>query len=85
MPVAILLSVNSLNVDMMQRLCCLNLFAQIYIGITYSSKSMMNKLRICYNNCLRRLMNIPKFCSASQMFVYLNVPSFGEILRRNMA
>ena len=46
--------------------------------------NMMNKVRICYNNCLRRLMNIPKFCSASQMFVYLNVPSFGEILRRNI-
>ena len=45
---------------------------------------MMNKLRICYNNCLRRLMNIPKLCSASHMFVYLNVPSFAEILRRNI-
>ena len=29
-------------------------------------------------------MNIQKFCSTSQMFVYLNVPSFGKILRRNI-
>ena len=27
-------------------------------------------------------MSIPKFCSASQMFVYLDVRSFGEIRRK---
>ena len=44
----------------------------------------MNKLRIAYNNSLRRLLNIPKRSSASEMFVYLNIPSFGELLRQNI-
>ena len=44
--------------------------------------STLNKLRVAYNNCLKRLMSMPKFCSASQMFVYLDVRSFGEIRRK---
>ena len=49
-----------------------------------TSKTAMNKLRIAYNNSLRRILNIPKRSSASEMFVCLNVPSFGEILRKNI-
>ena len=45
-------------------------------------KTTMNKLRIAYYNSLRRLLNIPKYNSASEMFVCLNIPSFGELLRR---
>ncbi len=41
---------------------------------------MINKLRVAYNNGLRRLMNLPYNNSASDMFVYLNVPSFGELV-----
>ena len=44
----------------------------------------MNKLRIAYNNSLRRLLNIPKYNSASEMFVCLNIPSFGELLRKSI-
>lgn len=49
-----------------------------------TSKTAMNKLRIAYNNSLRRILHIPKRSSASEMFVCLNVPSFGEILRKNI-
>ena len=42
----------------------------------------LHKLRVAYNNYLRRLMSIPKFCSASQMFVYFDVRSFGEIRQK---
>ena len=41
----------------------------------------MRKLRISYNNSLRRLLNIPKYNSASEMFVNLNIKSFGELIR----
>ena len=56
----------------------------MYCSHLWSSfkKCTLNKLRVAYNNCLRRLMSIPKFCSASQMFVYLDVWSFGEIRRK---
>jgi len=47
-----------------------------------STKTAMNKLKIAYNNSLRRLLGIPKYNSASQMFVNHNVPSFGELLRK---
>ena len=42
----------------------------------------MRKLRIAYNNSLRRLLGIPKCNSASEMFVQLNIKSLGELLRK---
>ena len=41
----------------------------------------MRRLRIAYNNSLRRLLDIPKHNSASEMFVLLNIKSFSELLR----
>ena len=40
----------------------------------------MRRLRIAYNNSLRRLLGIPKHNSASGMFVQLNIKSFGDLL-----
>ena len=39
------------------------------------------KLRIAYNISLRRLFGIPKYNSASEMFVQLNIKSFGEFFK----
>ena len=47
------------------------------------SKKVLNTLRVCYNNSLRYLLNLNKFCSASLMYVYYNVKSFPEVMRRN--
>ena len=44
----------------------------------------MRKLRLSYNNSLRRLLNIPKHNSASEMFVNLNIKSFGELIRNHI-
>ena len=42
----------------------------------------MQRLRIAYNNSLRKLLGIPKHNSAiSGMLVQLNIKSFGELLR----
>ena len=43
--------------------------------------SLLNKLRVAYNNSLRRLLKIP-ITSASDMFASLNIPSFDELLRK---
>jgi len=48
------------------------------------TKKQLNKLRVCYNNSLRRLLNLPTWNSASTMFVNLNIPSFGELLRKSI-
>ena len=42
----------------------------------------MKNLKIAYNNSLRRLLGLPSHNSASGMFVNLNIPSFGELLRK---
>ena len=44
----------------------------------------MRKLRISYNNSLRRLLNTPKHNSASELFVNLNIKLFGGLLRNNI-
>ena len=48
----------------------------------YSSKTAMKKIKIAYNNSLRRLLSLPKHNSASEMFVNLNILSFRELLRK---
>ena len=42
----------------------------------------MKNLKVAYNNSLRRLLGLPSHNSASSMFVNLNIPSFGELLRK---
>ena len=41
------------------------------------------KLRISYNNSLRRLLNILKHNSVSDLFVNLNFKSLGEFLKKH--
>ena len=41
----------------------------------------MKNLKVAYNNSLRRLLGLPSH-SASSMFVNLNIPSFGGLLRK---
>ena len=48
------------------------------------SKYNLHKLNMLYNNSFRFLLNLPKSCSASQMFVFGSTPSFYEILRKNI-
>ena len=42
----------------------------------------MKNLKVAYNNSLRRLLGLPNHNSANGMFVNLNIPSFGELLRK---
>ena len=44
----------------------------------------LKRLRIDYSNSLRRLVGIPKHNSASEMFVHLNIKSFGDLMRNNI-
>ena len=39
-------------------------------------------LRIAYNYSLRKLLGIPKYNNASEMFQFFNIPSFDELLRK---
>ena len=45
------------------------------------TKTALKKLKIAYNNSLRRFMRLPWRNSASKMFVNLNIYSFDKMLR----
>ena len=47
-----------------------------------STKTAMKNLKVDYNNSLRRRLGLPSHNSTSGMFVNLNIPSFGELLRK---
>ena len=47
-----------------------------------NTKTALTKLKIAYNNSLRRLLNLPIYNSASEGFVNLGILSFGELLRK---
>ena len=45
------------------------------------TKTALKKLKVAYNNSLRRFMILPWRNSASVMFANLCIPSFDELLR----
>ena len=47
-----------------------------------TTKSAMKKLKVAYNNSLRRLLSLPTYNNANEMIDVLNIPSFGELLRK---
>ena len=49
-----------------------------------STVTSMKELKIAYNNGLRRLLNLPKYNSAPEMVVNLNILSFGEQLLKSV-
>ena len=66
--------------------CFLSFCSNMYCSHLWSSfkKSSFNKVRVAYNNCFRMLFKLPRSCSASHMFVYNSVLSFGELLRKSV-
>ena len=70
--------------------CSVNVKFKTYCSTMYcsalwfnSTKTALTKLKIAYNNSLRKLLGLPKYNSASEMFfVNLGIPSFGELLRK---
>ena len=47
-----------------------------------STKSAIKKLKVAYNSSLPRLLSLPAYNSASEMFAVINTPSFGGLLRK---
>ena len=44
----------------------------------------MNRLIVAYNDSLRMVLGIPRYCSASEMFAYTNVASCQCVIRLNI-
>ena len=59
---------------------CSNLYCSI---LWYDcSKTALKTLRIAYNKSFKKLLDVVKYKSASEMFVCLNISSFDELLRK---
>ena len=41
----------------------------------------MRKINVAYNNAFRMIMQLPRYCSASNMFAMCNVPSCQAVMR----
>jgi len=46
------------------------------------SQYAYNKLRVAYNDGFRQLLNEPRWCSASKLFVFNNVPVYAAVTRK---
>ena len=58
------------------QICFVHLFGMIQV------KQQLKNIKIAYNNSLRRLLALPKHNSASEMFVNLNILSFGKLFKK---
>ena len=58
--------------------------ANVYASHCWANfrRSSMSKLTVAFNNCFRRFMHYPRFCSASGMFAHNRTRSLPEILRK---
>ena len=73
-------------------LCSYNVKRQLFVSYCTSmycahlwsqfSLAQIQKLRVAYNNSFRKIFQLPARCSASEMFVYNQVPTFDMLIRR---
>ena len=59
---------------------CSNMYCSS-LWCTYS-QSTYKRVHVAYNNALRILLKMPKFCSASEMFVTNNLCGFDAQMRK---
>ena len=81
----ILRNFSKCNADVMKMLFqsfCVNFYCMSQIFNV--KQHTMNKLKVCYNDSFRRLMGVPRYASASALFVTFGLPSFQEVRRKNI-
>ena len=59
---------------------CMN-FYLIHLCFSYP-QYVYNRLRVATNNMLRKLVGLPRFCSASEMYVYLRIDDLDSRIRK---
>ena len=52
--------------------------------LTRYTARAIKKLKTAYNNCYRILLNLPKYCSTSEMFANNNVCMFDALIRKEI-
>ena len=66
------------KLTLLRTFCSAMYTAQLWWNYTVAS---IHKLHVAYNNVFRLLLNQPKYCSASTMFVEYHVPASKAVIR----
>ena len=71
------------NANILEKLSKCSIYVKFYLFKTFCTnlycanfdctKTALKKLKVAYNNSLRRFMGLPWYNSASEMFVNLNI------------
>jgi len=78
-------SVSALPTCILRKIVLFKVYCTPMYGCQLWSSSFqysLNKLKVAYNDGFRLLLNEPRWCSASSLFVYHNVPTFDALIRK---
>ena len=66
------------KITLFRTFCCNLYTCQLWWNFTQAA---MRKINVAYNNAFRMIMQLPRYCSASNMFAMCNVPSCQAVMR----
>ena len=69
---------DKVKITLFRTFCCNLYTCQLWWNFTQAA---MRKINVAYNNAFRMIMQLPRYCSASNMFVMCNVPSCQAVMR----
>ena len=63
---------------------CVRVISHMFMFVIYWYSGLLNKLNVAYNDAFSVLLNEPRWCSASRLFVLHNIPSFAAVIRKSI-
>ena len=76
----LLLNPDEVKITLFRTFCCNLYTCQLWWNFTQAAMPM-RKINVAYNNVFRMIMQLPRYCSASNMFAMCNVPSCQAVMR----
>ena len=69
---------DEVKITLFRTFCCNLYTCQLWWNFTQAA---MRKINVAYNNAFRMIMQLPRYCSASNVFAMCNVPSCQAVMR----
>ena len=66
---------DEVKITLFRTFCCNLYTCQLWWNFTQAA---MRKINVAYNNAFRMIMQLPRYCSASNMFARCNVPKLSS-------
>lgn len=73
---------NAVKLKLFETFC--SNFYLVHLWINFP-QYVLNRCKVAYNNMIRKLLQLPPFCSASEMLVFHRIDSFVSRIRRSRA